>query len=250
MEAFDWWSDAHAHPGSGAEQGQRVRDGVFTLLCAGDPETAKKLLSAPMKQARWCVPTCGVHPWQADKIALADMEPYMAAAPVVGEIGMDSLWCAVPLKTQEEAFRRQLAFAAQAGKSVILHTKGQEKEIAAILPEYPNRYLVHWYSCGEHLENYLALDCYFSVGPDVFWNPAVRRVAQTVPLDRLLVETDGMAAVAWAWEQAPGEKKRPPDSPKAALWATLQSLAALRGLPLETLGEITKANLLRFLGKE
>ena len=114
---------------------------------------------------------------------------------------MDSVWCQVPLKIQEEKFRQQLELAEKAGKPVILHTKGQEKQVASIIRQYPNRYLVHWYSCEDYLEEYLDLDCWFSVGPDVWWNPAVQKVAGVVPLDRLLVETDGLAAVRWAMEE-------------------------------------------------
>lgn len=249
MEEMTWWSDAHAHPGTAAERAQRQREGILTLLCAGDPAEAKTLLSAPWAQEGWCIPACGLHPWRTDRYSPAEMAPFLEAAAAVGEIGMDSVWCTLPLHVQEAAFRWQLDFAAQTGKPVVLHTKGQEKETAAILPAYPNRYLVHWYSCAAHLENYLALDCYFSVGPDVFWNPAVRHVAKTVPLERLLVETDGMEAVAWAYEQAPGERPAVPDTPGAALWTTLQELARLRDMSPEALGEITKKNLLHFLGR-
>lgn len=81
------------------------------------------------------------------------------------------------------------------------HTKGREQAIARIIRTYPNRYLVHWYSCQEHLEDYLDLDCYFSIGPDVWWNEAVAQVVKKVPRHRLLVETDGLDSVRWAFEE-------------------------------------------------
>ena len=55
--------------------------------------------------------------------------------------------------------------------------------------------MVHWYSADHDLDGYLDLDCYFSVGPDVIWNPAVQQVAKRVPENRILLETDGMEAV-------------------------------------------------------
>ena len=54
---------------------------------------------------------------------------------MVGEIGMDSVWCQVPLPIQERVFREQLAMACSLKKPVVLHTKGQEKAIASILKE-------------------------------------------------------------------------------------------------------------------
>ena len=141
--------------------------------------------------------------------------------------------CDTPLDIQEAVFREQLALARSLDKPVILHTKGQEKEIAGILKEYPNTYLVHWYSCGQFLEDYLALDFYFSIGPDVWWNPAVRRVAEIVPLNRLLIETDGMNAVEWAYAEAPARRRLPPSSPAESLTDTLCEIAKIRHLPPE-----------------
>lgn len=108
---------------------------------------------------------------------------------------------AIPPSYQEERFRQQLDLACTQSKPVILHTKGQEKQIADIIREYPNRYLVHWYSCGSYLENYIEQDCYFSIGPDVWWNCAVRKTAERVPIQRLLTETDGLSAVKWAYNE-------------------------------------------------
>ncbi len=33
------------------------------------------------------------------------------------------------------------------------------------------------------------------------WNPAVQKVAEQVPENRILIETDGMEAVDWAYEE-------------------------------------------------
>lgn len=41
-------------------------------------------------------------------------------------------------------------------------------------------------------------DCYFTVDPDYADNPAVAQLLHSVPLDRLMTETDGMSAVNWA----------------------------------------------------
>ncbi len=174
--------DAHAHLGNDTEWEERTGKGILSLICATGPEEAGKLFSRlEWLKGRAVIPTAGLHPWYADQYTVQDMEPYIRRCPVVGEIGMDSVWCQVPLPVQERVFREQLAMACSLKKPVVLHTKGQEKAIASILKEYPNRYLVHWYSCEEYLEEYLALDCYFSVGPDAWWNPAVAQAARRAP---------------------------------------------------------------------
>lgn len=261
--------DAHAHMGNDTEWEERTGKRILSLVCAVRPEEGGKLFSRlecfkeetagswslgdlrrKPEPGRTVVPTAGLHPWYADQYTVQDMEPYIRRCPVVGEIGMDSVWCRVPLPVQEQVFREQLAMACILKKPVILHTKGQEKAIASILKEYPNRYLVHWYSCEEYLEEYLALDCYFSVGPDVWWNPAVAQAAKRIPRDRVLVETDGLGAVQWAYENGPEEGKRTaPGTVSEALENTVRTMAEIRAVSLEAMEELVFDNLVcGFLG--
>lgn len=244
--------DAHAHLGNDTEWEERTGKGILSLICATGPEEAGKLFSRlEWLKGRAVVPTAGLHPWYADQYTVQDMEPYIRRCPVVGEIGMDSVWCQVPLPVQEQVFREQLAMACSLKKPVILHTKGQEKAIASILKEYPNRYLVHWYSCEEYLEEYLALDCYFSVGPDVWWDPAVAQAARRVPRDRILVETDGLGAVQWAYENGPEDGERTaPGTVSEALENTVRTMAEIRAVSLKAMEELVFDNLVRgFLGE-
>ena len=85
----------------------------------------------------------------------------------IGEIGMDSVWCEVPMDIQRRSFERQLQIAADLKKPVILHTKGMEREIAAMVRDFPEPVCVHWYSGGiESFEAFLEMGCYFTLGPD------------------------------------------------------------------------------------
>ena len=105
--------------------------------------------------------------------------------------------------------------------------------------------------CEEYLEEYLALDCYFSVGPDVWWNPAVEQAARRVPRDRILVETDGLGAVQWAYENGPEDGKRTaPGTVLEALENTVRRMAEIRAVSLEAMEELVFDNLVRgFLGE-
>lgn len=239
-------TDAHAHIGSDVELEERVSQGILSLLCISSPQEAEILLSRPQP---FLIPTAGIHPWSADSFSMEKMEPILTSCPVIGEIGMDSVWCDTPLATQEHVFRRQLTLAIHQKKPVILHTKGEEARIASILKEYPGKYLVHWYSCDRYLEDYLALNCYFSIGPDVFWNPAVRAVAKRVPIDRLLIETDGMGAVRWAWEEQPEQEPlsalaQAPVSIRESLSQTIREVASIRNCSEMDLAAQTRANLI------
>ena len=73
--------------------------------------------------------SCGVHPWNASLDTFESMLPLLKKAPIIGEIGMDSVWCDLDLNIQKEVFEKQLQLAYALNKPVILHTKGQEKTI-------------------------------------------------------------------------------------------------------------------------
>lgn len=265
MRDYPVVTDAHAHVKTKAEALERIREGIPTMVCGTDPEDARWVMElCHMPEAEGILfPVFGLHPWYADQWKMEDMMPYLEKCQVIGEIGMDSLWCNVPLKRQKEVLEKQLQIAAEWKKPVVLHTKDQEREILELIRKYPNIYLVHWYSADHDLDGYLDLDCYFSIGPDVIWNPAVQQVARRVPENRILLETDGMDAVKWAWEE--GQKSRnyaieeresmweavenqtKEISVSDSLYATACMVSKLRNIPIKTLITQTTDNFLTFL---
>lgn len=215
--------DMHAHIGSERERAVRKEAGIVTLLCATCPPEAEQL-RALVEGEELLLPTYGLHPWRTDAYRAEDMLPYFGQGVCVGEIGLCSAWCSVPLDVQQRAFELQLDAAASTGKPVILHTKGEEARIARIIRPYRLPFIVHWYSCPEHLDAYLEQDCYFTVGPDVERNAAVQALALRAPLSRLLIETDGFQAVLWAEGAETGEERMLP----RVLARTIRAIARLR----------------------
>lgn len=240
-------SDAHCHYIDDKDLLERIDKHIVSIISLNSLEEINNLLNKQVSQD--IILSCGVHPWSVDKVSFEDMEKYMRDFEIIGEIGMDSVWCDTSLKLQEEVFRKELALAQSLKKPVILHTKGQEKEIAKIIAEYPNKYLIHWYSCDDYLDEYLKLDCYFSIGPDVFWNEATREVARRAPLNRILSETDGLNAVKWAYDEAP-IKKTPASITSEALKDVIHEIASILKLTEAECLQITYDNLVHgFLNK-
>jgi TatD DNase family protein len=169
------------------------------------------------------------------------MEPYLNKCSVIGEIGMDSCWAKVPLDIQARAFVAQLDIAQKRNVPVILHTKGQEREIASVISNYSIPFLVHWYSSDQHLDLFLKKDCYFTVGPAIDVESAVREVARRVPLDRLLIETDGIAGIEWL-----RRKSLPLDEIPKSLRSTLATVAKIRNLDPDYLQHHVNSNFIRF----
>ena len=186
--------------------------------------------------------SAGIHPWKADVTDWNEMKYILQKAEVIGEIGLDCVWCDVDLKIQQNVFLKQLELAMQLKKPVVLHTKGMEKEILEIIKQFPNRYLVHWYSCENYLEEYIALGCWFTIGPAIRQDKTVEMAARKVPLNRLLIESDGLEGISWGQ----GREIKAADY-KKAMEEHLRIVAEIRGCETKQLLEQMKQNLESFI---
>ena len=235
--------DAHAHAGDAQELALRQRLGIRTMLSCGNPAQAAQG-EALLAQYPALTMTAGLHPWYAASAPLAGMLSYMEHAALVGEIGLDSVWCDTPMSAQRKAFCTQLDWAAAHGKGIVLHTKGCETEIARAVEGFPHPVIVHWYSGAQDaLDRFLSQGCFFTVGPDVACNPCVQAVAQLAPDDRILFETDGMDAVRWALGDMPTERL------PSVLEDAVRAAAALRGQAPENLAQYANRNFCRLLSR-
>ncbi|MEE0435748.1 MAG: TatD family hydrolase [Peptococcaceae bacterium] len=233
-------SDAHIHLSPFAEKFLDHNDVLTIVSCATPEECAAA--EAYVQRHPHVTASYGIHPWHVDTTDPAAMQPWLEKARIIGEIGMDNVWCHTDLALQRKRFEEQLAYASSAHKPVVLHTKGMEGEILNLIRHYPNTYHVHWYAAADHLDDYLALGCYMSVGPFPSLDKHVAAVATRTPLERLLIETDGIDAVRWAT----GQPQSTIDYP-AALRQIAAEIANLRGLTTESVLQQTHDNLLRFV---
>lgn len=188
--------DAHAHIGQIEDAQARMNAGIQTIFCGTDPQNAEDTLRLCATSALFTA-SCAIHPWKAADYRPESLLPYLEQCPIVGETGLDSVWCDTPYPKQMEAFLWNLDYAQKTQKPVILHTKGREREIALILKKYSMPKIVHWYSDERLPDDYLEQGCYFTLGPDLALNPITKRLSEYLPLDRVMLETDGLSAVSW-----------------------------------------------------
>ncbi|MBO0432242.1 TatD family hydrolase [Enterococcus sp. DIV0660C] len=237
--------DGHCHLAGSAELAQQQqKHQILTILNCDSPEEWKENRRLT-KEGRLQMLSFGVHPWKADRYQFEEVLPYLEKANIIGEIGLDRVWTQVPISRQLTIFKQQLTYAMEHQKPVVLHTKGCEAEILSLIKKYPNRYLIHWYSSMALQEAYIDLGCYFTIGIDLMRNKAVTELAKKVPLDRLLIETDGVAAIEWAL----GKKVKVEDY-KSIVTSHLQSLAELRMIQSTSLAKRMTQNLQTFLSGE
>lgn len=240
----------------------RKQHGIFTCFSAGTPKEWQFMKQ--WREREELLTSFGIHPWYAERYSVENCKEYLEECDFIGEIGMDSVWCQVSLKKQQRVLEQQLQIAADLGKSVLLHTKGQEKEIGEIIKDFPGKICVHWYSGSERdLEIYLEKGCYFTLGPDfkevcqmnkqLFIQAAddnkmekrqgYLRILQEVSSDRLFLETDGLLAVAWAR----GLESVPMQTISQALEENEVFLAEKKQMAVEALKVQMRKNLMEFL---
>ncbi len=225
----------------------RRRKDIVTCFSAGTPQEWKVM--QPFRSRKEILVSFGIHPWYADRYTLAECREYLEACDFIGEIGMDSVWCDVPLDRQQKLLEEQLQIGADLKRPALLHTKGQEERIVELIRGFPENVCVHWYSGPERaFEKFLEQDCYFTLGPDTAWEHGTdhrmaQMIAREVPPDRLFLETDGISAVAWAMG---GEYTDIREIPKV-LERNLEYTAQVKGLRPEELALQMKENLQKFL---
>jgi TatD DNase family protein len=115
----------------------------------------------------------------------------------VGETGLDQHYGFSPFEDQVQVFRAHAKAAHALGKTLIIHTREADEAMAQLLEEEagkgPLRILMHCYTSGMDLaQRALAIGAYFSFSGIMTFKNAndVRDIANAVPLDRVIVETD------------------------------------------------------------
>ena len=111
----------------------------------------------------------------------------------VGEIGLDYYWQEVPRELQKRFFKDQLLLADEMRLPVIIHDREAHGDTMELLRAYQPRGVLHCFSGSvEFMYEALRLGLYIGLGGAVTFKNAKKavEVAKTVPLDRLLLETD------------------------------------------------------------
>lgn len=195
----------------------------------------------------------GVHPHHAkDHRALTtDTLIDLAGDPKVigiGETGLDQHYGYSDLDSQIACFRAHIDAARATGLPIIIHTREADELTGDILEEEYRRgafaILLHCYTGGHVLaERAAALGAYFSVSGIITFKAAedVRAVARTMPIERVIVETDCpyLAPVPFR-----GRRNEP-----AYVTHVLDAFAALRGLSREEAERLTTQAFFRLFAR-
>ena len=178
------------------------KTGVKKFLVIGYDKDSSVLAVKIANKYPECYASIGIHPTEIDHTSEDDYEKTMKLVSnpkvvAIGEIGLDYHWVKEPEKReiQKEWFIRQIEFANDHHLPISIHNRESNEDCLKILKEHTPKYsgVMHCYSGSvEMLDDILNLGMYISLGgPVTFTNAKTpKAVAEEVPLEKLLVETD------------------------------------------------------------
>lgn len=259
--------DTHAHLDFDAFDGDRDQviasgreKGITRIINPGvDADSSRKALAMAAQHGD-IYAGVGVHPnsaqsWQSDTGGilnhLADAEKVVA----IGEIGLDYYRNKAALNVQMQVFQAQLCLAADKRLPIIIHNReafgdafdavkewhAQLVKDESPLAERPG--VFHAFSGGvEEAMQVIAMNFCVGITGVVTYPKAemVREVVRSVPLERLLLETDAPFL-------SPQERRGSRNEPSHLLW-TAAKIAEVRHISLEDVAEATYQNAERLFG--
>ncbi|MBU25297.1 MAG: hypothetical protein CMD99_04625 [Gammaproteobacteria bacterium] len=140
----------------------------------------------------------GLHPRYAVQTSdwMSLLEGYLRENPryAMGEIGLD-FRRQMPIREEQEiVFESQLALAKELDRPVIIHAVKSHPEVISALKRVGlSRFVIHAFSGSEDIAaDYLAMGGYLSAGGLLtrMPRPKTLQVFRSMPLNRLLLETD------------------------------------------------------------
>lgn len=214
--------DVHAHLTDArlAAQEAAVLDraraaGVSTIVCNGLNPRDNEAVAALAQRSDLVRPAFGLYPVDAvlpamqaagveyprddpeppadPEHAVAWVDAHASEAFAIGEIGLDHYW--VPeahWADQERIFRQLVEIAMGADKAIIVHSRKAERRMLEVLQEM-GATRVDWHCFGSKVklgQRIAAHGHWLSIPANARRNPGFRRLLETLPRDKVLLETD------------------------------------------------------------
>lgn len=178
--------------------------GVECILLPNiNAQSIGQMLDMCRRNPGYCFPMLGLHPEDigedyvqvlADMKALLDApgHPYIA----IGEVGLDYYWDKSKVKEQDEVFRTQIEWAIEYRLPLMIHCRSAHRRLVETMSEYRDEALSGVFHCfGGTAEEALELLQFpgfmLGIGGVVTYkNSPLPKTLQSVPLERIVLETD------------------------------------------------------------
>ncbi|MBL8710358.1 MAG: TatD family hydrolase [Rhodospirillaceae bacterium] len=195
----------------------------------------------------------GIHPHEAanepdvDVAKLVELSRHPKVVGI-GEAGLDYFYDKSPRDRQRQVFATHIEASRASGLPLIVHSRDADEDTVKLLEAGAVQGgltgVIHCFTATQYLADAaLAMGFYISLSGIVTFKNAesLRAVAKSIPLDRLLVETDSPYLAPMPMR---GKRNEP-----AFVRHTAQYVADFLGLPLADLAAATTANFDRLFAK-
>lgn len=183
---------------------QRAKDaGVTNIFMPNiDDTTISDMLRVCSEFPGYCFPMLGFHPTSVNAQSMSvvkDMKrlldgehPYIA----IGEVGMDLYWDKTYLKEQQRVFDEQIQWALEYQLPLVIHCREAFPELFEVLKPYKDTELsgvFHSFTGIQDEADELMEYTRFMIGVNgvvTFKKSSLPGILQSIPLNRLVLETD------------------------------------------------------------
>ena len=243
--------DTHAHMDDHSFDADREallrtlpQQGLALVMNPGCSLESSRNTCALAREYDYIYAAVGSHPDVADEVNDAVIEEYRRLVrenpkvKAIGEIGLDYHYEDIPRDIQKQAFRAQMALAAELDLPVIVHEREAHEDGMKMVEEFPTvTGVFHCYSGSLEMAKWLINRGWYIGFTGVLTFKNARKaveVAANIPLDRIVLETD---CPYMAPEPFRGRRNDP-----GKLCRMAEKLAQIRGLSLEEIHTITVEN--------
>lgn len=247
------WIDTHCHLDEDAFSqdcadvvSRAVDSGIVTMIAIGITVDSCRRVLEIAERFPQVFATVGIHPNYVSAAKPGDWDEIvqLAKSPKVvglGETGLDKYWDHSPLELQAEYFDRHIELSRSLGLPFVVHSRESDAEVVDQLrrnaAKSPLNGVVHAF-CGsaETAQACTELGMYFGIGGMVTFkkNESQRQIAASLPLDRIVIETDAPYLAPTPYR---GKRNEP-----SHVRLTGACLAEARGISKEDVASATTAN--------
>lgn len=209
-----------------------------------DTDSIEEMLALEAQYSPICAAMMGIHPCAIDdkfEKQLYQVETWLAKRKfaAIGEIGIDLYRDTTYQAQQKEAFTIQLEWAKQYEIPIMIHCRGSFKETIHLVEKHKDERLKGIFHCFngklEEATHIIGLGFYIGIGGIVtFKNRGLDKIVPSIDLKHIVLETDSpyLAPVPYR-----GKRNEP-----AYIMYVAEKIAALKGVGIETVDEVTSAN--------
>ncbi len=230
-----------------------VNAGVTTLcLPCINENSIERMESMCREYPDVCRAMIGLHPTELGNDYKATLERFydrLKSNPgyiAIGEVGIDLYWDDSRRDEQIDAFCRQIEWAHEMNLPLVIHSRNAFDELYSVMENNRSKNLKGVFHCfsgtKEEAEKLLSFEgFYLGIGGVVTYkNSSLPQVLTTVPLDRVVLETDS--------PYLPPVPKRGKRNESAYIPFIAHKLAEVYGCPVEEVAAVTTDNARRLFG--